>query len=90
MKSNKGSAGVDDMGWDEFESDRSQQLYKLYKLWNRMASGSYFPPPVKEVEIPEKDGSMRKLGIPTIADRIGQQVVKNYLDLRIRINFQQQ
>ena len=84
VKSNKGSAGVDEIGWNEFESDRSQQLYKL---WNRMASGSYFPPAVKEVEIPKKDGSMRKLGIPTIADRIGQQVVKNYLEPRFESIF---
>lgn len=79
VKSNKGSSGIDDLGWEEFESDRSKYLYKL---WNRMASGSYFPPPVKEVEIPKKDGKMRKLGIPTIADRIGQQVVKSYLEPR--------
>jgi len=84
VKSNKGSAGVDEIGWNEFESDRSQQLYKL---WNRMASGSYFPPAVKEVEIPKEDGSMRKLGIPTIADRIGQQVVKNYLEPRFESIF---
>lgn len=84
VKSNKGSAGVDEIGWDEFESQRSEQLYKL---WNRMASGSYFPPPVKEVEIPKKDGTKRKLGIPTITDRIGQQVVKYYLEPRFESIF---
>lgn len=84
VKSNKGSAGIDDLSWEEFESDRSKHLYKL---WNRMASGSYFPPPVKEVEIPKKDGKMRKLGIPTIADRIGQQVVKSYLEPRFESLF---
>ncbi|SFF57482.1 hypothetical protein SAMN05216283_109184, partial [Sunxiuqinia elliptica] len=47
---------------------------QLYKLWNRLSSGSYFPPPVKEVEIPKKDGKVRQLGIPTIADRVAQEV----------------
>ena len=84
VKSNKGSAGIDDLGWEEFELDRSKYLYKL---WNRMASGSYFPPAVKEVEIPKNDGKMRKLGIPTIADRIGQQVVKTYLEPRFESIF---
>lgn len=71
VKANKGSAGVDEISMDEFDADRSKHLYKL---WNRMASGSYFPPPVKEVEISKKDGGIRKLGVPTIADRIGQMV----------------
>ena len=84
VKANKGGAGVDEIGWDEFEAQRSKQLYKL---WNRMASGSYFPPAVKEVEIPKKDGTMRKLGVPTIADRIGQQVVKYYLEPRFESIF---
>ena len=56
VKANKGNAGVDEIGWDEFEAHRSKHLYKL---WNRMASGSYFPPAVKEVEIPKKDGSCK-------------------------------
>ena len=63
----------------EFDADRSKHLYKL---WNRMASGSYFPPPVKEVDISKQDGGTRKLGIPTIADRIGQMVIKDYLEPR--------
>jgi len=49
---------------------------RLYKLWNRMASGSYFPPPVQRVEIPKKDGGLRPLGIPTVSDRIAQMVRK--------------
>jgi retron-type reverse transcriptase len=57
--SNKGSAGVDAISMQEFDANRRKELYKL---WNRMSSGSYFPPPVKEVEIPKKDGSIRKLG----------------------------
>lgn len=84
VRSNKGSCGVDEIGWEEFESDRSKQLYKL---WNRMASGSYFPPPVKEVEIPKKDGKLRKLGVPTIADRIAQQAIRNYLEPRFESIF---
>jgi RNA-directed DNA polymerase len=79
VRSNGKSAGIDQISMDEFEAQRSQYLYKL---WNRMASGSYFPPPVKEEETPKKDGKIRKLGIPTISDRIGQMVVKDYLEPR--------
>ena len=64
---------------EEFDANRSKHLYRL---WNRMASGSYFPPPTKEVEILKKDGKARKLGIPTISDRVGQMVVKEYLEPR--------
>ena len=78
-KANKGVAGVDSISMEEFEPNRSKHLYKL---WNRMASGSYFPPPVKEVEISKDDGKIRKLGIPTIADRIAQTVIKDYLEPR--------
>ena len=77
VRANKGSAGVDSISMEQFDANRSKQLYKL---WNRMASGSYFPPPVKEVEIPKKDGSIRKLGIPTISDRVGQMAVKMYIE----------
>lgn len=79
VRANKGSAGVDSVSIQEFDANRSRHLYKL---WNRMASGSYFPPPVKEVEIPKKDGKVRQLGIPTISDRIGQMVIKDYLEPR--------
>ena len=79
VKSNQGSAGVDQIGMEEFDAQRSKHLYKL---WNRMASGSYCPPPVKEVEINKKDGGIRKLGIPTISDRVGQMVIKEYLEAR--------
>ena len=79
VRSNAGSAGIDQVSMDEFDAKRSEHLYKL---WNRMASGSYFPAPVKEVEIPKKDGKMRKLGIPTISDRVAQMVVKDYLEPR--------
>ena len=73
------SAGVDRVSMEEFNVDK---IKHLYKLWNRMSSGSYFPPPVKEGEIPKKDGKFRKLGIPTVSDRIGQMVVKDYLEAR--------
>ena len=79
VRSNQGSAGVDQIGMEEYDAERSKHLYKL---WNRMASGSYFPPPVKEVEIPKKDGKVRKLGIPTISDRVAQMVIKEYLEPR--------
>jgi group II intron reverse transcriptase/maturase len=79
VKANQGSAGVDNISMEEFDAQRSKHLYKL---WNRLASGSYFPPAVKEVEIPKKDGKVRKLGIPTIGDRVAQMVVKDYLEAR--------
>ena len=79
VRSNQGSEGIDEVSMFEYDANRSQHLYKL---WNRMASGSYFPPPLKEVEIPKKDGSSRKLGIPTISDRVGQMVIKEYLEPR--------
>ena len=84
VRANKGSAGVDAISMEQFDTDLSKNLYKL---WNRMASGSYFPPPVKEVEIPKKDGKIRKLGIPTISDRIGQMVIKIYLEPRLEKEF---
>ena len=73
------SAGVDLVSMEELEANRSQHQYKLR---NRMASGRYFPPPVKESEIPKKDGKDRKIGIPTISDRVGQMVVKEYFEPR--------
>jgi len=73
VKANKGSAGIDEMSWAELDKDLKRQLYKL---WNRLTSGSYFPKPVREVEIKKKSGGIRKLGIPTILDRIAQEVVK--------------
>jgi RNA-directed DNA polymerase len=84
VRSNKTSAGVDAIDMQEFDANRRKHLYKL---WNRMASGSYFPPPVKEVEIPKKDGSVRKLGIPTISDRVGQMVVKMFIEPRLEAVF---
>ncbi len=80
VRANKGSAGIDTISMDEYDAERSKYLYKL---WNRMASGSYFPPPVKEAEIEKKGGGVRKLGIPTINDRVGQMVIKDYIEPRL-------
>ena len=73
VKANQGAAGIDNESIEMFEANLSKNLYKL---WNRMSSGSYFPPPVKQVERPKKNGGVRVLGVPTVADRIAQQVVK--------------
>jgi RNA-directed DNA polymerase len=77
VKANKGAAGVDGESIEEFEENLQGNLYKL---WNRLSSGSYMPPPVRAVEIPKKDGSFRTLGVPTVADRIAQTVVRGYLE----------
>ena len=84
VRSNKGSAGVDKESLEDFQKDLSGNLYKL---WNRMASGSYFPKAVKEVAIPKANGGTRKLGIPTVSDRIAQQVIKTYLEPRLEMEF---
>jgi RNA-directed DNA polymerase len=77
VKANGGSAGVDEESIDSFEKNLGDNLYKL---WNRMGSGSYFPPPVKAVPIPKKSGGTRVLGVPTVADRVAQTVVKLVLE----------
>jgi RNA-directed DNA polymerase len=78
VKANKGAAGVDGESIEEF--DRAWED-NMYKLWNRMSSGSYFPPPVRAVEIPKPGGrGVRTLGVPTVADRIAQTVAKQYLE----------
>lgn len=84
VKSNKGSAGVDNESLVDFEMNFKNNLYKI---WNRMSSGSYFPPAVLEVKIPKKDGKLRKLGIPTVGDRIAQMVVSDYLKPRLEVLF---
>jgi hypothetical protein len=76
-KANAGAAGIDGQSLAQFEQDRENNLYKL---WNRLSSGSYFPPPVMLVEIPKKGGGVRPLGVPTVADRIAQTVVVQELD----------
>lgn len=77
VKANKGAAGVDGQSIEAFETDLGNNLYKI---WNRMSSGSYFPPPVRLVEIPKANGGLRPLGIPTVADRVAQMVVKRHLE----------
>jgi group II intron reverse transcriptase/maturase len=84
VKANRGAAGVDGQTIEQFEEDLSNNLYKL---WNRLASGSYMPRAVRRVEIPKSDGGVRPLGIPTIADRIAQTVVKRYLEPELEEHF---
>jgi len=81
VKANKGAAGVDGRSIEDFESDLRNNLYKI---WNRMSSGTYFPPPVRAVEIPKPHGGgTRILGVPTVADRIAQTVVALQLEPRM-------
>jgi RNA-directed DNA polymerase len=85
VKANQGAAGVDEQSVEEFERDLQGNLYKL---WNRLSSGSYFPPPVKAVEIPKPGGKgVRVLGVPTVADRIAQTVVRLYLEPGVEPSF---
>src|SRR4051795_6603297 len=74
---NKGAAGVDGQSLEEFKASEKDNLYKL---WNRLSSGSYFPPPVRAVEIPKRGGGVRTLGVPTVADRIAQTAVAMVLE----------
>ncbi len=84
VKANRGGAGVDGQTLQEFDEELENNLYKL---WNRLSSGSYQPPPVKRVEIPKADGGIRPLGIPTVADRIAQMVVKQVLEPELEKHF---
>ena len=86
MKRNGQATGVDGQSLDDFNKDLENNLYKL---WNRMASGSYLPPPVRRVEIPKSSGGIRPLGIPTVADRIAQMVVKQVLEPQLEPIFDQ-
>ena len=80
VKANQGAAGVDKQSIADLERDLKGNLYKI---WNRMSSGSYFPPPVRTVKIPKANGGERQLGIPTVSDRIAQMVVKSRLEPEI-------
>ena len=84
VKANKGAAGTDGQTIEGFERRLKRNLYKI---WNRMSTGSYFPPPVRTVKIPKKSGGERSLGIPTVADRIAQQVVKARLEPEVDPHF---
>lgn len=86
VKTNRGAAGVDGESLAAFEKDLKNNLYKV---WNRMSSGSYFPPPVRLVEIPKDNGGTRPLGIPTVADRVAQTVVKMVLEPLVEPAFHQ-
>jgi RNA-directed DNA polymerase len=87
VKANKGAPGVDGRSIEDFEKDLKSNLYRI---WNRMSSGSYFPPPVKAVEIPKPHGGgVRILGVPTVADRIAQTVVARRLDAKVELIFHQ-
>src|ERR1043165_1826959 len=84
VKANNGAAGVDGQSIEAFETDLKNNLYKI---WNRLSSGSYFPPPVRLVEIPKATGGLRPLGIPTVADRVAQMVVKMHLEPVVEHHF---
>lgn len=84
VKSNSGSAGIDGKSVEDFEKDLKNNLYKV---WNRMSSGTYFPPPVLTVSIPKKSGGVRKLGIPTVSDRVAQMVAKIYFEPKVEPSF---
>lgn len=84
VKANKGAAGIDEQSVEQFEQNLESNLYKI---WNRMSSGTYFPPPVKGVEIPKSSGGIRTLGVPTVADRVAQMVVKLYLEPEVEPEF---
>ena len=85
VKANKGAPGVDGRDLEQFEAGLADNLYKI---WNRMSSGTWFPPPVKAVEIPKPHGGgVRVLGVPTIADRVAQTVVAMYLEGRAEPRF---
>ena len=77
VKANKGAGGIDGVNFESFEKNLKNNLYKL---WNRMSSGTYFPKAVRGVEIPKKDGKKRLLGIPTIEDRVAQMTIRMNLE----------
>ncbi|SMO78025.1 group II intron reverse transcriptase/maturase [Solitalea koreensis] len=80
VKANKGSSGIDGMSWEYLDKYKKTELYQL---WNRLTSGSYFPGPVRQVDIAKKAGGVRQLGIPTLLDRIAQEVVKHQLEKQV-------
>ena len=84
VKDNAGSAGVDRQSIEAFEQDLNGNLCKI---WNRMSSGSYFPPPVKAVAIPKENGGVRILGVSTVADRVAQMVVERVIEPALEVRF---
>lgn len=87
VKANHGAAGVDKESMEEFQEDL---LNNLYVIWNRLSSGSYFPKPLRSLSISKGKGKRRTLGIPTVSDRIAQQVIKQYLEPRLEAQFHEQ
>ncbi|RYZ79573.1 MAG: group II intron reverse transcriptase/maturase, partial [Proteobacteria bacterium] len=77
VRANSGTHGIDNQTIQDFEENLKGNLYKL---WNRLLSGSYFPPAVRAVEIPKSNGKMRLLGIPTVSDRIAQTIIRDNLE----------
>ena len=86
VKANKGGAGVDRESLTEFDKKKDSNLYKI---WNRLSSGSYFPPAVRGVEIPKKQGGTRMLGVPTVSDRIAQMTIKLMFEPLVEPDFLQ-
>lgn len=84
VRANHGAAGVDSESLEAFERDLENNLYRV---WNRMSSGTYFPPPVRTVGIPKKDGDERTLGIPPVSDRVAQTAAKMYLEPQAEPDF---
>ena len=84
VKANHGAAGIDKESLEAYQEDL---LNNLYVLWNRLSSGSYFPKPLRSVSIPKSNGKQRTLGIPTVSDRIAQQVIKSYLEPGLEAQF---
>jgi group II intron reverse transcriptase/maturase len=84
VRKNNGSYGVDEQDWLKFDQNRNQHLYQL---WNRLSSGSYFPKPVRRVMIPKSGGGERPLGIPTVTDRIAQEVLRRILEPQLEPHF---
>jgi retron-type reverse transcriptase len=84
VRANQGAPGLDEQTIADFEEDLAGNLYKI---WNRMSSGPYFPDPVRLVDIPKTTGGKRTLGIPTVADRVARMVVKLYLEPKVDPEF---
>lgn len=84
VRANRGAHGIDEQTIKGFEENLKSNLYKL---WNRLSSGSYFPPAVRSVEIPKPDGRMRQLGIPTVSDRVAQTVVRSHFEKQVEPYF---
>jgi RNA-directed DNA polymerase len=84
VKENRGTYGIDNQSIEDFEKNLKDNLYKI---WNRMSSGAYFPKPVKAVAIPKKSGGERILGIPTVEDRVAQMVAKMYFEPKVEEMF---